>query len=185
MDTVEIVFVIAVLSIILGFIALLSQKVYLDAATKQPTEVAVPLLGKIKTNYPALVFVFLGAALTYGAFQKSYSDKEEWTISGRFTPPSGKTVDAIAVLPSLEFTPGAGMTGTIDAQGHFKIKVHIPKGTSLEKTFETLEYTYSGGNARIELGKEYKMFLNHQESKVSGAAQHERIFNEVPINGYQ
>ena len=78
-----ILFGIALLSIILGFVALLSQKVYLDATTKQPTEVQIPFLGKIKSNYPALVFAFLGAALAFYAFQKSFPlpppPLEDWT----------------------------------------------------------------------------------------------------------
>lgn len=39
MDSAYILFGIAVLSIILGFAALLSQKIYLDPTTNQPTEV--------------------------------------------------------------------------------------------------------------------------------------------------
>ena len=60
-----ILYAIAALSIILGFIALIKQKVYLDKDTKKQTELEIPILGKLKTNYPSLVFVFLGFFLVY------------------------------------------------------------------------------------------------------------------------
>src|SRR5207248_1160733 len=104
MTAAYIVFGIAILSIILGFIALLSQKIYLDPATNQPAEVEVPLLGKIKTNYPALVFVFLGAVLAFGTFQKAFPPaKEEWTLHRTFEPPSGTELDSTSTL--LTITP--------------------------------------------------------------------------------
>ena len=53
------------LSILLGFIALLSQNIYLHPETKDLTEVEVPILGRLRTNYPALVFVLLGFSLIY------------------------------------------------------------------------------------------------------------------------
>ena len=43
-----ILFGIALLSIILGFVALLSQKTYLDTTTKQPTEVESTISWKDK-----------------------------------------------------------------------------------------------------------------------------------------
>jgi hypothetical protein len=179
MNSAYVLYGIAVLSIILGFIALLSQKIYVDETTKQPTEVEVPFLGKIKSNYPALVFVFLGAVLAFGAFQKSYPpEKEEWTLKGQFAPPTGEAVDPTS---SLDLSPVSEQT-QIDDKGIFQIKVRIPRGTSLEDAFETVEYTYKGGSGRIDLGKEYKMFLNNdKESKISNATQHERIFKPIPI----
>jgi len=45
---------------ILGFIALLSSRIYIDQPSNSTGEVEVPFLGKPKGNYPALVFVLLG-----------------------------------------------------------------------------------------------------------------------------
>lgn len=59
------------LSIILGFIALLKQRTYIDADTKQPTEIEVPIFGKLKSNYPALIFVFLGFDASIFAYDRS------------------------------------------------------------------------------------------------------------------
>ena len=64
--------------------ALLKQKTYIDSESKEPTEVELSFLGKIKTNYPALVFVFLGFAAAFFAFQKSgIKEKVRWTIQGQ------------------------------------------------------------------------------------------------------
>lgn len=181
MSIAYITFGIAVLSIILGFIALLSQKIYIDPTTNQPTEVEVPIIGKIKSNYPALVFVFLGAALAFGAFQILYPQKDPWIIKGTFTPPSGETVDPAG---TLDLTP-VDERKKITPKGIFTINVTIPRGTSLEDVFETVEYTYRGGSARIDLRSEYKVFLkNPNESKLSSVAAHERIFKPEPITPY-
>ena len=55
----------AAILIILGFIALLRQKTYIDSKTKQPTEIEITKLGKFKSNYPALAFVVLGFVLAF------------------------------------------------------------------------------------------------------------------------
>ena len=78
-----IMYIISISSIILGFVALILQKTYLDPETQKPTEVEVPVIGKLKTNYPALVFVFLGFAGAFYSFQRSQvKEKVQWTIQG-------------------------------------------------------------------------------------------------------
>ena len=85
MQAVLIVYGISVLSIILGFVALLTQKVYIDRERNMPTQVEVPLFGKLKTNYPALIFVFLGFLMAYVAFDRSRElPKRDWLITGSF-----------------------------------------------------------------------------------------------------
>lgn len=46
-----------------GVFALLKQKIIVDESGN-PTSVDIPLLGKIQTNYPSLVAIFLGVALS-------------------------------------------------------------------------------------------------------------------------
>lgn len=48
-----------------GVWALLKQKVLLDANTHEVTSVEIPFFGKVKTNYPSIVAIFIGAALSY------------------------------------------------------------------------------------------------------------------------
>ena len=173
-----ILFGIALLSIILGFVALLSQKVYLDATTKQPTEVQIPFLGKIKSNYPALVFAFLGAALAFYAFQKSFPlpppPLEDWTLTGSFKPPEGKTIrwreGTLALLPLGPVTA--------DVQpdtGRFQIHVKAPKGTPVENVLEAVDYSYLNWDWRIDLAKEWNA-LRNKDSRM----KHELFLNPVP-----
>ena len=49
---------ISILLIILGFIALLKQKTYIDSKTQQPTKIKLPFFGEMITNFPALIFIF-------------------------------------------------------------------------------------------------------------------------------
>jgi len=48
--------ILGTLCIILGFIALLSSRIYIDKASNSTVEVEVPFFGKLKGNYPTLVF---------------------------------------------------------------------------------------------------------------------------------
>ena len=43
------------LCVLLGFVALLSSKIYIDDKTNAPTEVELPIIGKLKSNCPALL----------------------------------------------------------------------------------------------------------------------------------
>ena len=176
-NSVYILFGIALLSIILGFVALLSQRIYLDATTMEATEVDVPFVGKIKSNYPALVFVFLGTVLAVYAFQKSFPPpKQEWTLTGFFAPPEGKLVDPAGTL-ELRGPDPVVLKNTIDGKtGYFDIRVNIPEGKSVEQVFDTLSYTYSDGSANIDL---------KDTSKIENNMGHTRIFKKVPITVYQ
>ena len=71
-----IIYGISTLTIILGFIALLTQKIYIDTDTKQLTQIDIPMVGKMKTNYPALIFLFLGIFLAVYAFSRSFPHKK-------------------------------------------------------------------------------------------------------------
>ena len=46
----KIVYGLAALCFLPGFAVLLMQKVYIDSQTNQPTEVELPILGKLKTK---------------------------------------------------------------------------------------------------------------------------------------
>ena len=40
--------------IVLGFFALLAQRIYIDSGTLTASEIEIPFLGKMKANFPAL-----------------------------------------------------------------------------------------------------------------------------------
>lgn len=85
MENIFIMYGISSLSIVLGFIALLTQTIYIDRESNQPTEIEIPFLGKLKTNIPSIVFVFLGCGLAFYTFDESFPPKQvDWTIKGLF-----------------------------------------------------------------------------------------------------
>ena len=84
-------FSLSFLSVALGFVALLAQRTYLDKETQKPVEIEIPVFGKMKSNYPALLFVFLGFALAFYAFDKSYPPpKVEWVVTGALKAQDGQ-----------------------------------------------------------------------------------------------
>ena len=71
MQGIYISYAISGMSIVLGFIALLTQRIYVDTNTQKTIQMEIPILGKMKTNYPALAFVFLGFVLALVAVNKT------------------------------------------------------------------------------------------------------------------
>ena len=156
-ETLAVVLAIAVLLIVLGFVALLKQKLYVDSETGQVTEVEVPLLGKLRTNAPAIAFVVFGSAITFGAMKSNeqrldrLSDDlrvdagatETWTINGRLQLPS----DVVGTSVDCGYSQGPCISlqdGTLrliespieDLQvadnGEFLFEVEVPKGLAFE-----------------------------------------------------
>ncbi len=136
MVVVLIMFGMAALSIVLGFIALIMQKTYIDSDTSRPTEIAIPFLGKMKTNFPALIFVFLGFIL---AFKAPPLSEVEWVISGSLAVPEGSDID----LSFATSTPAPrGYEFEIAKEGRFEIRAKIPEGTEFEEEFETIRFDH-------------------------------------------
>ena len=129
----------SVLSIILGFIALLSQKIYLDAETQKPTEIKVAFLGKMKTNYPSLIFVFLGFALIVYLLDQHYqTEPVSWKISGGFASEKSDvdwSASRLSVFP-------CDITTNIDKDtGNFDISLGLEKGKTFEEEISVIMYT--------------------------------------------
>jgi hypothetical protein len=60
-----------------GIWLLYSQKIYIDSQSKEVTEVEIPMIGKFRTNVPALVLFTLGfIPLIYPVFQLAGMAKE-------------------------------------------------------------------------------------------------------------
>jgi hypothetical protein len=114
----------------LGGISLFIQKIYrLDEKGGQ-TVVDLPFIGRLTTNYPALGFVFIGAAMAIFTFSRtSVAGIETWFITGQFTAPASKNVDwqsgSIVVDPRI-FRP------TIYPNGTFQIEGPLERGRRLK-----------------------------------------------------
>jgi hypothetical protein len=168
--------------IILGFIALLTQRNYIDPATNAPTEVEIPLLGKMKANYPALIFVFLGCVMVnVGLRQYDRSAEVLWRIDGTIT-----TADAQDVnwqLGRLEVFP-ASVKKDIDPEtGRFWIEVQIPIGKTLEDVIEYIDYTHPFGGIQIFPKSELELNKNGKVSNLVKATEKVRVYKGtlVPI----
>jgi hypothetical protein len=174
----DVLYAISALCIVLGFIALLKQRLYIDAHTQRPTAVELPFFGKLKTNYPALFFVFVGAGLALEAIRNS-PPTEEWTLTGSLKDPPGKHVKWSEGTFTL--IPHTTMSRISDT-GLFEIHVPIEKGKSIETVYDTLDYTAVEGNVQIDLRKEYQASKRGEDSLIKNIATHHRKFKPIPIN---
>jgi hypothetical protein len=169
---------------LLGFVALLVQKIYIDGTTNQPTEIELPLIGKLKTNFPALAFVLIGAFVACFTWSKtSELGQEQWVITGSFQAPPGKAVKweegALALVPkSFEGAPEKG--------GGFQITAPIPKGKKFEEVFTELIYTNGAFTGRINVVEEYKKRMaTPQQSLIKSAGDNYRDYSTVLVTDYE
>jgi hypothetical protein len=99
------------------------------------------------TNYPALVFVFIGGALAWLALEHNFAlekqklDKPraiEWTVSGQLQTPDRRMVDwkagRIAIIPE-------GYHATVESNGRFQLSLQIEEGQTFESLVELVDYT--------------------------------------------
>src|ERR1700739_2244340 len=147
---------------ILGFAALLAQKTYVDTQTNQPTEVELPLVGKLKTNYPALVFVAVGAFLAAFTWSKPRNlGEEEWTITGSLRQPAGEALkweDGALVLLPKAFDVALPPNGT------FQITGSIPQGKQFEDIVTSILYTNGKVSGQINGRKRFKKVYARQHT---------------------
>ena len=181
-----ILFGIAGVLVVLGFIALLTQKTYLDSKTKEPVEIEVPLFGKLKTNYPSLVLVFLGAVLAYLAFEKSFPPRKvDWTLTGSLKHPANKQVSwsqgyDLTLIPSPVI-----VKERMGDKGEFELVALIDEGKSIEEVFELLVFTHPEGSVRVPLKAEYDAYRTNGSSLINAVTSHTRHFRKIPIETFQ
>lgn len=177
-----IAFAISLILIVLGFVALLTEKIYLDPATRKPIAVELPLVGKLKSNYPAHVFVFLGFALAFYTFSKSYErPKKEWIVRGSFKSPSNQRIDwsrgTITLIPS-------DLSMSISEKGSFEIRAHIEEGKKLEDVYRDLDFSIPQGSTQIPLKTEFRKYEKGEASRIVHATDHTRTYEPLEIDLY-
>ena len=162
---VYIILSIALLSIVLGFIALLKQKTYIDSKTKQLTKIELPFFGKTSmiTNFPALIFVLLGFMAIYIVLLKPPvpTGFQQLEIQGRFVKPPGDTTKMKWDQGSITTIPKLGMR--VERNGTFDVILNVEEGTKVGEACERIIYTHEHGSATIIPGKDaiesfYKFF---------------------------
>lgn len=154
---------IAVLLIILGFVALLRQKTYLDGQTLQPIEVEIPIVGKMKANYPALVFVLFGFALAIYEIQHFSPKDIAWHITGMMKadgPYTNWQDMRIRVFPK-------DVPKTIDpGSGRFEFDLLIPEGVSFENAVQEIDFDSVQGSGSVDT---VKAFHDYEQKDKDGA----------------
>ena len=184
--------ILSALSFALGFVALLCTKIYVfDKGTNQATEVQMPLIGKMKTNYPALVFVAVGAVLAADALKQHYQFVSQqqpvlWNIKGRLQQPAHDIKDwrwgelrLIALGPNVQ----------IKQNGEYEINVQIPAGKTFESAVQQIYYTARNGSALVVPSDELKTFTqNRPKSLLLAATDNTRVYGPrlvtiLPDNG--
>ncbi len=170
----------AALSIVLGFVALLMQKTYINADTQKPVDIEIPLLGKMKSNYPALVFVFLGFSLAFFVLQKEFTPKEKkelsWEIAGTFADPAINDWQT----GELRLVP-AKIEQRVTPNGRFLIRMNIEEGKSFEDLIDKIEYTHRDGQITIYPRDEYAAYTKGSSCKLEKAISCLRTYRSIPL----
>lgn len=176
-------YIISISSIVLGFVALLKQKTYIDSETKEPTEVELSFFGKIKTNYPALVFVFLGFAAAFFTFQKSgIKEKVRWRIQGQMVDTTHRIDDwregEFKIIPENTYA-------IIDKNtGAYTIEMDIDKGQSFEDAVKCIIYSHKLGTIQFCPREQFKNKLNGKPSFLISSTNPTRFYKQVLLSNF-
>ena len=183
MISVYLLFSVSFVLIVLGFIALLTQRTYLDSTTQTPVEIEVPVFGKLKANYPALAFVFLGAALAYAAFSNSFPPRlVDWKVTGSLKHPANKRIDwprghDLSLVPTI-------ISEHVGDNGEFELVAKVEEGKQIEDAFELLVFNHPEGSVQVPLREQYEAYRAKKPSLLSKATGHTRHYAQIPIETF-
>ncbi len=179
-------FGLSILATVLGFVALLTQRIYMDASTQKPVEFEIPLLGKMKSNYPALAFVFMGCFLAWYTMQSVLPLYEKpkmlWTVTGSF---SDRRISDWRTRGKLILTP-KDPDYDVDENGHFTIKIHIEKPKTFENIIDNITFTYPDRpDVTIYPSREYDAYRSGQASRLDNAGDYTRTYKRIALPQFQ
>ena len=166
--------------IVLGFFALLAQKIYIDSGTLTPSEIEIPLLGKMKANFPALIFVFLGAVLVVFAL-KLYAGPVavQWTIDGQI----------VSDVPGLNWQNGRlelfprKFDMHVDPEtGKFLITMDIEPGKTFEDVVKRIDYSHPKGNIQIYPQRELESLNGGKKQQLIDKSETTRTYKVLLVS---
>jgi len=116
------------------------------------TEVEIPVFGRIKTNYPSLVAVLLGAFLLYTPLQKLPAQVPKLHIAGQVTQDGqSPKKEILVVLAPAKYKNFTGSNGKIDmdvdnvpGQGDYTGIAYFADGNCKDVKFAEVSPTTSG-----------------------------------------
>jgi len=176
-------YVLSAVILALGAVSLFTQKFYkVDKETGTQIEVELPMLGKLKTNYPALAFGFIGAGLAAFTFQKSCELTDRWVITGKLNAPESTTVywgnGALMLAPAM-------LKPNINPDGTFEIEGTIKRGVQFEDVVDQITYCNwctSYYSARIMTREEYGKYKAGQPSKLRSIGPTMRTYGPLQVD---
>lgn len=184
MDEFVYMYLLSFLLIILGFIALLAQKVYIDSEMN-PTEIELPILGKLKTNYPALGFVIFGCALAIFTFNEE-PKLNIWNITGTLEGIRNEEWDPnnlqVKIHPSSFDHPIIRKNGD---KATFEINGSIEEGKSFEDVVEFIDFSHPDFSQHFIPKNEYQIFEdNPDSSRIESVTESSRYYKPLSVNNF-
>jgi hypothetical protein len=106
------------------------RRIYIDSQTKEPTEFEIPLIGKVKTQAPALVLIAAGVFLIVYAIHESKAPSIQWgTLKGEVDlGGASATVLVLAIPDKYQYSQ--------EVSGPFSISVPLIPGANYQVKYE-------------------------------------------------
>lgn len=178
-------YILSAIIIVLGGVSLFIQKIYkINKGSGGKTVVNLPFFGMLTTNYPALVFVFIGAALAAYTFKTTNGANVPWLISGEFKAPQSQLIDWSK--GSLLLSPRQFQT-SIKADGTFEILGDIEKGRKFEDVVKQITYTNYSNNGlvyctAIKVVEEYDKFKQGKSNILDYSKGKTRRYKPIDVS---
>ena len=131
----------------IGGLYLLSKKKVIVDSSGAPTDLEIPIFGRIKTNSPILVAIFLGALLVFLPFYTSSASVPRFHVKGTVKMKSKKSLGdvLIGVLPNSHktFTDNDGVFSldVLDGETTYTGVGYYTNGKSRKYFFKDLDMT--------------------------------------------
>ena len=152
----------------LGGISLFIQKIYKLDEKGGETVIELPFVGKLTTNYPALGFVFIGAAMAIFTFSRTnVAGAEKWFVTGQFTPPRSKDVAWKSGVVSVD--PKAFDTKIL-GDGTFTIEGDLKGGETFEDAVRQITYQNEHFLGRILVQEAYDDYKKNLPTSILRSA---------------
>lgn len=123
------------------------------------TEVEIPVFGRIKTNYPSLVAVLLGAFLLYTPLQKLPGDVPKIHIEGQVTQDGQlPKKEILVVLAPAKYKNFTGSNGKVEmdvdnapGEGDYTGIAYFTDGNCKDVKFADVNPTKAGGQFNADV----------------------------------
>jgi hypothetical protein len=147
------------LCVITSCISLFFQKIYFDPNIMKPIEVEVPILGKVKSNYPAVIFLVVGVAgiLTVVNIYKEpeIQPNKDWTISIEMRTPRGIPVDLRYC--DINIAPSEPKITKRTENGQLEVIAKLPIGKKPEDLISFIKITGPNFSGEVKPKKEQQL----------------------------